>query len=285
MQDSSEDINRFVKQLAIPPVPETLLELNSIIQSDDVELARVAQVIQKDASISALVLKIMNSPLFARNNKVTSIPMAVSLLGIPYTMNIVRGLLMKQTFDSPGNNLPRFWASPSDVALLTASLTRQLLECSEDEGYLLGLFHNVGHALIFANIDDYAEFYVDYRDHPDHPVTHFEDRQYAYDHARLGYLVSKDWGLPQYLRDIILHHHNAVEFLDHGTYAEEQSCMKGMLAVLKMAEYIEEHYSTSVDTQEWLRIGSSVLGYLGLSDTDFDEIYQDMVEQLNMGSN
>lgn len=281
MQDSSEDINRFVKQLAIPPVPETLLELNSIIQSDDVELGRVAQVIQKDASIAALVLKIMNSPLFARPNKVTSISMAVSLLGIPYTMNIVRGLLMKETFDNPGNNPPRFWTSPSNIGLITASLTRRLLNCPEDEGYLLGLFHNVGHALIYAKIDGYSQFYSDHHNHPEYPITHFEDNRYAYDHARLGYLISRDWGLPQYLRDIILNHHNVHEFLDHGTYAAEQSCMKGMLAVLKIAEYIDEYYASAAETQEWSRTGPGVLGYLGLSETDFDDICQDMTEQLD----
>ena len=284
MQDPSEDINQFVKQLAIPPVPETLLELNSIIQSDDVELAKVAQVIQKDASISALVLKIMNSPLFARNNKVSSISMAVSLLGIPYTMNIVRGLLMKETFDNPGNNPPRFWSSPSNIALITASLTRRFLNCSEDEGYLLGLFHNVGHALIYARIDEYALFYSEHHNHPEYPITHFEDSRFGYDHARLGYLISKDWGLPQYLRNIILNHHNVHEFLDHGTYAEEQSSMKGMLAVLKIAEYIDDYYVSAMETHEWQRVGSSVLGYLGLSDTDFGDICLDMIEQLDIES-
>lgn len=281
MQEVSNEIDRFVDRLVIPPVPDVLLELHSIIQSDDLELASVSQVIQKDVGISSLVLKIINSPAFARRVDITSIPTAVSLLGVPCTMNIVTGVLMRETFDTPSKSPPRFQSSSSNIAQVTAGLTRRLLNGSEDEGYLLGLFHNVGHALIHRNVDGYDSFFSDHQNHPEFPITHFEDEFYSYDHAQLGYLVSKEWGLPKYMRDVIFNHHNVIEHLDHGTYTDEQDRMKGLLAVLKMAEYIEEYHSTSVENEEWLRIGPSVLGYLGLSDTDFEDICHDKFEKLD----
>lgn len=279
-----KSLNDLLSQVKIPPAPEILLALNQQMQNHEPDLQQIAGIIQKDASISGLVLKTVNSALFGLKHKIASIPHAISLLGLTNTLNIVRGLVLRQTLDHSESNLPHFWESPSNIAMIAANLAKRLLKCSSDEAYLLGLFHNAGHALINQRFDDYSVFLQEQLNHEDKPITHFEDQRYNLDHATLGFYLARSWSIPEPLQDVILHHHDSIQYLDEGSLTQEDDCKKGLLAILKMAEHIENsHIGVDVD-HEWERVKVNVLGYMELSEVDFEDIVADMLEQLDMES-
>ena len=279
-QHNEQELRKLLAEIKIPPAPEILSDLNSAIQKPEPDLSEITDIIQKDAGISGMVLKTVNSPLFGLRNKVSSIRQAVTLLGISYTVNIVMGLVLRQTFDGKGENLPRYWESPSNIAMISASLAPQLINCSSDEAYLLGLFHNAGHALIQQRKSDYLKFYQQYINHPDYAITYFENQHYNFDHAVLGYYLSSSWAVPEHLQQIILNHHNVSEFLDAAAGDDQQSCEKGFMAVLKIAEHIELVNAGVDDDHEWQRVKQCVLEYLQLSEHDFDDICADTLERM-----
>ncbi len=282
MSSNSDDSEEILKDLKIPPAPDIILQLQQELRQDQPSLEAIGDIIQKDAAISGLVLKTVNSPLFGLRATIQSIPQAIMLLGFSYVGNIVQGLVLKQTMGQGDALPPRFWESSSNMALIMAALSKRLLDCSADQAYLLGLFHNVGHAMIAQRQADYADFIAASDNDPDHPLTRIEDNFYNFNHASVGFYLARNWGLPEGIRNIILHHHQASEFLDR---ADEEECEQAMMAILKMAEHIERAHSGIDPDHEWEREREAVLGYLGLSEVDFEDLRVELLDQLLMELN
>lgn len=276
------DINQLLDKVEIPRSPDLLVKLNKELQQDHPDLSRITELIQKDISIAALVIKTVNSPLFPVRNTVTSVHQAINLLGISYTINIIMGLILRQTLDSPGHNLPRYWEEPSNIALIIARLCKELLPYPPDEAYLLGLFHNCGHALIHRRYQDYHDFYQQHLNDVSFCISYFENQHYQFDHAVLSYYLAKSWKLPQHICEIILNHHKAREVLSTGNRMIEDKPVKGLLAILKIANHIDQVHAGFEEDYEWERVRRCVLDYLVLSEHDYEDLSADMLEILDM---
>ncbi|MEM6510749.1 MAG: HDOD domain-containing protein, partial [Pseudomonadota bacterium] len=57
----------------IPPKPELLSQIADEMQKSDASLDKIAQLISRDISLSALLLKTINSPVFAFHRQFGSI--------------------------------------------------------------------------------------------------------------------------------------------------------------------------------------------------------------------
>ena len=76
------------KTLELPTIPEVLVSLNDVIASDDSTSDDVAEVIAKDPAVSANVLRIVNSAYYGLQVRVSSISLAVSVLGFSMTKKV-----------------------------------------------------------------------------------------------------------------------------------------------------------------------------------------------------
>ena len=65
----------------LPTLPTFVLELNSLLSKQMVDLKRVAKIIRTDPSISAQVIRVCNSALFGFRRRVLSIEEAAILMG------------------------------------------------------------------------------------------------------------------------------------------------------------------------------------------------------------
>jgi len=186
----SPALQKLVNTVKLPPVPQTLIDLNQEMSKEHPELARMADIIQRDAGISGLVLKTVNSPLFGLRREILSIQHAINLLGIGYVSKIVTGLLMKQSLGEAGGLAEVLWQSQMNTASLVSMLVPKYLDCPADEGYLLGLFQNCGQMLIATRHEDYADFLGEFDNHPELLLTDAEKQHYNYNHADLGCLLA-----------------------------------------------------------------------------------------------
>lgn len=279
MEQQDSNPESILRQVKISPAPDLLLELNQLMLSEAKDISLIADLVSKDAGISALVIKTVNSPLYPVRSQVSSIKQAIGLLGIGFITNIITGLLLKQDL-AGGVNLPRYWEAPSNIALIMSRLSKQLLDCSTDDAYLIGLFHNTGHALIQQKDADYTDFYMEHINHTDLSIAELENAQYGFDHAVLGFYLAKSWGVAEHISQVILNHHRVEEMLETGNRSVEENCMKGLLAILKLAEHLEWEQVTGERYHEWTRVGQTVLDYLLLSDDDYEDIRQEIFEYL-----
>lgn len=142
-------------------------------------------------------------------NEIVSIRRAISLLGVTVTINIVCGFLLKQALGESPTALPRFWDTAENVARACAYIARRLNIMDADPPYTLGLFHDAGIPLMAQRFSGYLDILRAANDEPGSLFTDLEDQHYHSNHAVVGFVISRDWGLPKDLREAILLHHPA----------------------------------------------------------------------------
>jgi HD-like signal output (HDOD) protein len=276
---SFEATNKILGSVNIPSAPAVFMQLHELMQADEPDIDEVASTIQNDMALAAMVLKTVNSPFFSLRSEVRSIRQATMLLGLLNIGNIVAGLALRRAMEEQGGDAPEnYWDSPANVGKVAARLAGQVPGVPPDEAYMLGLFHHVGVPLMMQRFDDYLAVTRE-AGCQGAELLACENERYNTNHAVVGYFVSSRWGLPKHIGELIMNHHSVSEVL--GRDGGRTSRSGGLLAVLKMAEYVDQRFWGRFDDPEWHDHGAEVLAYVGISATDFEDTVEDMVDLLS----
>ncbi|MEA2049884.1 MAG: HDOD domain-containing protein, partial [Campylobacterota bacterium] len=108
---------------SLPPLPQTVIDLEEFKKSSNKDLDKLLSIIEQDPLIVATLLKVSNSAMFGFNNKVETASRAVNLLGVNFTLSIAFGSAIKNAFST---DLTAYNTS-SDGFLRLANMSSNLL--------------------------------------------------------------------------------------------------------------------------------------------------------------
>jgi HD-like signal output (HDOD) protein len=193
--------------IKIPPLPEILLKVQALAQDPDAGIADIADLIRKDGAMSGAVFRVVGSPVFGLHTRVDTPERAVTLLGVPPTLAILRGIALRNAMHDPAGQaaLEVLWQRSDRIAQRAMALARQLRGqgISPDQAYTLGMFHDCGLALAIKRFPGYAQALAG----PVWPDIAALDHTHDTDHALLGDMVARNWQLPEGIALAIRHHH------------------------------------------------------------------------------
>ncbi|QJI37111.1 HDOD domain-containing protein [Pseudomonas sp. ADAK13] len=279
---SNADIEQLLKGIVIPPQPQIMVDLQIEQCMPDPDFGKISKLIAQDPGLSGALLKLVNSSYFGLSTKVLSIHKAVSLLGSRSVVNIINSLSVREAL---GNDqiisLNRFWDGAQDIAMTSLALAKHLSSENPDEMYALGLFHDCGIPLMmkrFANYfptleTAYAEVSENRR------VVDYENIHFNTNHAVVGHYISKAWQLPDDLCISIAYHHNVIPIFKHKSPCTMR--VKQHLAILKMADNIcksSKILGNQKIDYEWKIVGAEILEQVGLSEYEFSQIKNDIID-------
>ncbi len=279
--EQAEDI---LKGFKLPPRPTIFADLKKVSP----DLDKMAGVVEQDPALAASILKVVNSPAIGMSNKVTSVNHAMSLLGLRSIMNIINAAFLKRTVETFDNmeQLDNFWHSTTKVAAACGAVARKLnyqqYGVTVDDAYCVGLFHNVGMPML---LDKYPDYFSRIRPaYKKENISLLEAENHFFDtnHTVLGFYMTKGWGLPKEVTEVIRLHHN-IEAISKLDTLDEKTAV--LLAALKMAEQIageSEEFGGINYNKEWIELSTSISTFMGLSIEDFFELEDfiyDTIEQ------
>lgn len=270
---SPDEMEKTLKGIVIPPRPQILLKLEKEMRRDDPDQPAIVRLIGADVGLSAAILKTVNSPFFGLNNRISSVANAINLLGLNATQRIVTGLALRNSVGGQGRSLERFWDSAEKVAGIAAYIASTLPRGPRDDAYTFGLFHDIGIPMLMQKFPDYRQTLAMAETIVDRPLTALEDERHATNHATLGYLIGKGWFLPAVICEAILYHHDATVF-DDGASASPQALT--LIAIGRLAEHLHDEYLRMRANPEWYRVGSRALDHLGLSETEYLDLREEL---------
>lgn len=269
---------QLVDDIKIPPQPEILAIAYTEVRKDNPDLAIIAGAIRKDVCMAGTVMRVVNSPLFGRRSGIRSIEQAIALLGMDILVNIIAGIEIRRVLEHCGSmSMPRFWDTATMVAELCASLARDLGRAAPDEAYTVGLFHDCGIPILACKYPEYKSVLQEANASTTEAITAVEDRHIGTNHAVVGYLVTRSWGLPQPVRETVLMHHEVEEVIGLDKNGGTETGV--LLALLKIAEHAVNLSKGRIDN-EWPRIEALVVDYLGLSMPDFEDLQDRISDHL-----
>jgi len=207
MQDT---ISKMIDQL--PPLPETIIELEKFKQSKEQEPETLLKIIEKDPLLVAILLKLSNSALYGFRNSVDTASKALNLLGINFTLSFAFGYTIKQTLDT---NLKAYGISSQkfmEISNISSILTNQWvskIDFDLKEKLLLPVFlQDVGMFILSNLVNDEGktdQFYADIKSGKD--VVEVEMKFFGTTTSYVTAKIFRHWNLSDKLI-------NMIEFVD-----------------------------------------------------------------------
>ncbi len=267
----------LVSGIDIPPRPVVVHTVMEEQMAEYPNLGRVVDAISHDVSLTASILKAVNSPLYGLRSKISSIQHGVTMLGFKNVCNLVTGLALKQAIKGARKlKLEQFWDNASDTAIVARALSLELQAGDPDDAYLFGLFHDCGIPLLMLKFPDYKEVVGDPNTYREISLTTLEDEALSTNHAVLGYFVARTWRVPDHICEAILNHH------EDDMRSEADANVKPLLNLLPLAMHICHRTRTLTEDYEWLRVSDDVLSYFELDMDQYQELVADMGERLEV---
>ncbi|MBL4942149.1 MAG: HDOD domain-containing protein [Colwellia sp.] len=269
-----EKMSAVISSFQIPVKPEILSSIQKIMTEDEPSIEDISSLIFGDVGLSAAILKIINSPFYGMNRRISEIKQAVMMLGIKTVNGLVTALLLKASFKGDACiSLERFWDDAQDVANAMTYIGNKIKnELPVDMLYTIGLFQNCGIPLLALKHADYIEILSEANRQNVNSIT-LEEARYRTNHAVLGYYVATSWHLPKEICQLILQHH------DSGFFKQPIAPnIQLAFAALKTAENMVEKVKRYNPSPDWDEIGEEALDILGISPEDYSDIEDDFAE-------
>lgn len=196
----------FINSIKTLPTVPYIYQQVSMMVEHDVEVEKIAGVIESDPAISSSILRVANSAFYGA--KTGSIAQAIMFIGLSNVKNIILG---HSTFMrlSGVHQLGMYW----DHAVLSNRISHILYEYFHQRKLPLvnssaGLLHNVGIILMLKKFgDDYHNLLRNYYEKQDCDLVQKERELFLIDHAALGAYLLNWWELPINIVEVAMNHH------------------------------------------------------------------------------
>lgn len=262
---SKTEIDKTLAGIVIPSRPQVLVKLGAELAKEDSDPQVVVRLISVDIALSAAVLKTVNSPFFGLSSKTSSVANAVALLGMRSVSQIVTSLVLRSSLIGDVCLLERFWNTSEKLAAISAYIATTMRRGPRDDAYSFGLFHDIGIPILSHKMPAYRETLARVANSPSRSLTSLEDEFHGTNHATLGYLIAKEWCLPQALCEAILYHHDDSIFQDQDAVSPQALTL---VAIARLADHLNDDGASAHSHHEWDRVGDEVLEHLDLSSGD-----------------
>lgn len=205
------------QNLEMPTIPLMLGKLLRVLDHDSSSARELEGLILHDPSLSARILKLSNSAFYSFRSEVKSISHAIALLGLTLVKGLAIGVSIFDSFTkgmrSESRLIHQLWMHSFGVALLTQEIWTPRSSQKEGEfAFLCGLLHDLGKIFFFKrDPTQYGPLFAVEKTDSEEDLLAYEAEYYGMDHAMLGSVLAKRWGLPPELVHVIQMHHQPLE--------------------------------------------------------------------------
>jgi HD-like signal output (HDOD) protein len=255
-----------VKNIVIPPCPELLVQLQAELGLADPDPNAIASIAASDVAMTAALLRIANSPLYARREPVSSVAQAVSMLGVRPTASVLMGFLLRSAIRIDSTLIEHFWESSTRRSMAMAHIARQMYNLDVEVAKTCGLFFHVGIPVMLQGVRGYGGTLVEAMARQDRTFIQTENAAHRTDHAVVGALVAKTWRLPQVIVHAVRLHHDFAALNDDNIPLN----VRQLVAIAAIADYLVSRHEGVQEQREWTEHGAQCLAFLQIGEEEVE---------------
>ncbi len=265
----------FIKgDITISSLPDVFTRLDNAINDPRGSLSVIADLISKDAGLTARLLKIANSALFKFSNEIVTISQAVTVIGMQQLRDLILATSVIDMFQQ--NNLDKetvnsFWHHNIACGITARVIATYRREVNVERFYVSGILHDLGRLVIYMKAPELTKI-TQLRANTD-KTTIYESEQkiLGFDHAAVGGKLLSTWNLPDSLIQMVSYHHNPSA---SPNYPLEASIihMADIISCAMQLGFSAEDYVPPLDPAAWEMLGlkkSVLTGIMNQVDQQF----------------
>jgi HD-like signal output (HDOD) protein len=199
------------KKIKLPEIPSVVSELNEVIANPLSSAQDIADVVNKSPSLTATLLKIVNSALYSCPSRIEKLSQAVTLIGTKE----IYGLALYISVISIFNKIPKeiinmyaFLRHSIACSIIARILAAHKNLPQTEQLFVSGLLHDIGRVLLFIYFPEDSLNILSYSRDSDKLLYEAENEYLGCNHTHFGKHLMRHWNLPLTLENNIFYHHN-----------------------------------------------------------------------------
>ncbi len=255
------DFHKFIRRhiLELPTLPMIFLKMNETIAKPSSSANDIARVISKDTTLSARLLRIVNSAFYGFPSKIDSVSRAVAIIGTRQLSTLASGVTIINMFrDIPSDiiDMKSFWKHSVSCGVHARIIASYQGIQNTERLFLSGLLHDIGRLILYNYAPDHAVYALTKAKHARSMVREIECADLDFDHAETGGLLLKRWKLPVLMEHAVQYHHDPQK----SRYPLEPSIvhLADIMANAMGIGSSGERFVSPLDSGAWECIGLSV---------------------------
>jgi len=246
---------------SLPQFPENLVYLQQLIVDPEADIHEIARQISTDPSLTADLLKLVNSAMYMLPKKIDSIVEAVKLVGMRGLRNLLYTYGSQKIFEKKYAEMRELWQHAYRVAFYAYSLARTFRRKNDvvDDVFVGGILHELGKIVANSLHPELVDKVTMFCRAKDIPEKLLEDMAIGLNYPEIGSMIAGKWNFPDQLIAAIRWHREPLEcdpqFTDivYIVYLAKSICLieKGELEADHIEPQVMKHFG--IGSQEQLQ--------------------------------
>jgi len=211
---SGDKLEKLMAKITrLPSIPTLYIELIQLMKNPDADIEDIGDIISRDMTMTAMVLKMANSAFFGLQRVVSSTSEATMYLGVETLRSLALSAQVFSQFQSlklPGFSVDALWnhsletaAAAKTIAQLEGAAKNML-----DEAFVAGILHDIGKLVLASNFStEYGEVLRMTKTQA-FECRKAEQEVFGVNHADVGGRLLKLWDLPYAVGEAVAFHHD-----------------------------------------------------------------------------
>jgi len=211
LRDDGSPEDLVTKEVELCSLPDVYFRIMDVLKSNTSSVSAIAEVIAKDPSLSARLLKLVNSAFYGFPSKVDTIPRAVMIIGVAELSMLAAGVSTIQAFTGIPEelvNMREFWKHSIACGVLARNIARRKAGLSPERLFVGGLLHDIGRLVMYKRLPRASTQALLFSRFNGLPFFEAEKDVLGFEHARIGAMLMKEWKFPSSLSNMVKFHHN-----------------------------------------------------------------------------
>jgi HD-like signal output (HDOD) protein len=198
---------------ALPSMPESHRRVLSALNDSQYIASRVAQLISEDVTLTAQLLKVVNSSLFGLAQRISSVEEAIPVIGATRLRALVASAWAFHFIDEakacPGFNPWQEWDHALQVGMETQQLAMSV-HCANELGqaaFTAGILHDLGKILLAVNTPERYAKVAEEAKSSGQPQWEVELKVLGFHHGEIAACLLGTWGIAAPIVEAVGWHH------------------------------------------------------------------------------
>jgi HD-like signal output (HDOD) protein len=202
--------HELVSLVSFVTLPDVYHKIGEVVNRPSSSVEQIARVVSKDQSLSAKLLRLVNSSFYGLSSRVESVSRAITIVGVRELMTLAMGISVVSAFKgvAPGYvSMRSFWNHSVCCGVFARVLAAKMGLKEEERFFLAGLMHDIGRMILYVKAP-FAMGEAVAMSSKGVPLYEAEREVLGFDHAHLGYYAMKEWKIPSSIYELVRFHHN-----------------------------------------------------------------------------
>ncbi len=202
MSEMMDVLNNFKD---LPAMPNVIMRALTVIKNPESGAKELGNIISYDQALSTKVLTLVNSSYYGFAQQISSIPRAISLIGMLKAKNIIMTVAMRPMLTSMGGKV--LWEHAIKTAVGCELIAKRIKTVDPDDAFMAGFLHDIGKIILRSFDQKLYDRAESLGKEKGADIIEVERSFFKVDHCIIGSQLAQRWQLPILINNVIKYHH------------------------------------------------------------------------------